>query len=198
MSKYFKIIASSNSSVASDWPVQLATLLGSKPRRLSRWCELGLYGALSCIQGASAKHGSEQFSNEVGIRVYTENSTISASLQAIQQSQEHLPMPFTFMQTQPGQLFNAFGSAIGWHGDGTTISGRSRKETELELIQNLDGSVLIGWVEEVPELISRWLWLESMECNHSADWQILSSIFETQRTAKWIYLSPEGEIFQAQ
>ncbi len=198
MNQYFKIVACSNTPIQSNWPMQLATLFGSKPRRLSRWCELALYGALSCIKEGGVNHGSDQFSNDVVIRVYTENGTINASLQAIAQSQEHLPMPFTFMQTQPGQLFNAFGTAMGWHGDGITVAGRCRKETEIELIQNLEGCALIGWVDEVPELVSRWIWLEKVECNHSVNWQMLSSIFQTQPTAKWICLKADGEFFQSQ
>lgn len=198
MTQYFKIIACSNMPIQNDWPVQLATLLGSKPRRLSRWCELGLYGALSCIKTGNAQQGSAQFSNEVVIRVYTENSTINASLQAIAQSLEHLPMPFTFMQTQPGQLFNAIGTAIDWHGDGSTVAGRCREETGIALLQTLKGRALIGWVDEVPVANSRWIWLETAECAHPQDWQMLSDMFETSAGTQWICLRPDGELFQSQ
>lgn len=200
MSKYFKIIASSNAPLPSDWPTQLVSLLGSKPRRLSRWCELGLFGALSCIREASAKQGSDQLSDQLKIRVYTEYSTILASRQAIGQSQEHLPMPFTFMQTQPGQLLNALGAAIGWHGDGLTMAGRNRQETEIELLQTLHGSALLGWVDEVPEAISRWIWLESglesAEGEPGGAWETLPGLFETHSSAKWLQLRQDGALFQ--
>lgn len=196
MSKYFKIIGNSNTPIQSDWQTELVTLLGSKPRRLSRWCELGLFGALLCIKNSNQQSESPHLSNEVDIRVYTESSTIIASQLAIEQSQEHLPMPFTFMQTQPGQLFNALGAAINWHGDGSTVSGRYLNETEIELLQTVKSSVLIGWVDEVPELISRWIWLEKVDYAVIQKWKILSSIFQTPGNAKWIHLQANGQLFQ--
>ncbi len=197
MSHYFKIISSSNAPIKSDWQTTLVTILGSKPRRLSLWCELGLFGALSCIHKGIQLSNIPHLSNEVDIRVYTENSTIIASRLAIGQSQEHLPMPFTFMQTQPGQIFNALGAAIDWNGDGFTVSGRSLREVEIELLRTAKSSILIGWVDEIPDLISRWIWLEKIEPPAARDWKILSSIFQTNESKKWIHLQTDGQLFHS-
>jgi hypothetical protein len=191
--KIFKIIACSNNPIEENWSAQLIALLGSKPRRLSRWCELGLFGGLSCI----SKTGQLHLPNDVPIRVYSEYATIHTTHLAMKQASEHLPMPFTFMQTQPSQLFNALGTALGWQGDGCTMAGITRQQSETALLQSIRQSALLGWVDEEPELISRWIWLEENEGNAGQNWQVVDSIFQPSSNARWLKIDSSNAIFEA-
>lgn len=191
--KTFKINACSNLPIGNDWNLQLVDLLGSKPRRLSRWCELGLFGALSCIRKAGQTH----LPNDVAIRVYTEYGTMNATRMAMVQASEHLPMPFTFMQTQPGQLFNALGTALDWHGDGYTTSSDNRRHSEIALLRTIKHSSLLAWVDDEPELISRWTWLEEAEADFEPNWQTVGSIFQTSANARWLKIDSASVISQA-
>lgn len=189
----FAIKACSNTRIENDWEKQLVTLLGSKPRRLSHWCELGLYGALSCIKQA----GQTTLSSDVAIRVYSEYATIHATRMAMGQATEHLPMPFTFMQTQPCQIFNALGTAVGWHGDGYVTSSVNRQQTEVALLQTIQHSALLAWVDEVHEPTSRWIWLEEAQPSDELNWQIADSVFQTSEKTHWLKIKSDHVIFQA-
>lgn len=195
--KTFKILARSVDPIASDWQLQLATLLGAKPRRLSRWCELGLLGAVSCIR----KTGATVLAHDVAIRVYSEYGTLNATQTAMAQASEHLPMPFTFMQTQPGQLFNALGAATGWQGDGYATSAENRRQSEIALLQGIRQSTLLAWVDEEPEPVSRWIWLEQMQMQtrieSGPDWQVVDCIFQPLDTARWLKITSDQFIYQA-
>jgi hypothetical protein len=191
--RIFTIKACSNTPIPNDWNAQLVTLLGSKPRRLSHWCELGLYGALSCIK----QSGQTSLSSDVAIRVYSEYATVNATRMAMEQAAEHLPMPFTFMQTQPCQIFNALGTAVGWHGDGYVTSSVNRQQCEIALLQNIQQSALLAWVDEVPEPISRWIWLEEVQSSDELNWQIVDSVFQTSEKRRWLKIDSGNMIFQA-
>jgi hypothetical protein len=191
--RIFKIKACFNASIESDWSTQLVTLLGSKPRRLSRWCELGLFGALSCIKQA----GQTELPSDVAIRVYSEYGTLNATRAAIEQAEEHLPMPFTFMQTQPCQIFNALGTALGWHGDGCAVSSTTRRQSEIALLQGIRHAALLAWVEEVPEPISRWIWLEEAQPSVEPKWETAEGVFQTSEKAHWLKLESNSVISQA-
>ncbi len=191
--RIFAIKACSNSPIENDWGTQLTTLLGSKPRRLSRWCELGLYGALSCIR----QSGQAGLSSDVAIRVYSEYATINATRMAMEQASEHLPMPFTFMQTQPCQIFNALGAAVDWHGDGCVTSSVNRQQNEVALLQSIQQSALLAWVDEMPEPISRWIWLEESQPKNGLNWEITDSVFQTLENARWLKIDANNSIFQA-
>jgi hypothetical protein len=189
----FKILSCHNDPVQAGWEERMVALLGSKPRRLSRWCELGLWGALSCLRKSPNGH----FSSLIAIRVYSESGTIHATRKALAQLDEHLPMPVTFMQTLPGQLFNAIGAAVGWHGDGCTVAGVNRREAEITMLQNIQQAALLAWVDEVPEAVSRWIFLERVKFVTASDWGNVTSIFETSNAMGWLQLSADGKLFQA-
>ena len=211
--KIFQIKACHNVSPDHNWREQLINMLGSKPRRLSSWCELGMFGALSClkksmqIQLANAP-STTQLSSEVSLRVYSEYGTIAATRSALAQACENLPMPFTFMQTQQGQLFNALGTTLGWHGDGYSTTYENRRFGELALLNSFNGSALLAWVDEERELISRWIWLEDVTPNlnnnglnnngfNEPNWQIIDSIFQTSEAARWLKIDARQHIFAA-
>lgn len=189
----FRIHASSHHPAGDDWHAQLVSLLGSKPRRLSRWCEAGLLGALSCVRQA----GHASLSDQVAIRIYTEYGTASTTRTALMQAKEHMPMPFTFMQTQPGQLFNALGTALGWHGDGYTTSCNHRGHSETALVRGIRQSALLAWVDEEPALISHWIWLEKTAVETGLQWQAIDSIFQVAASARWLKIAADNQIFQA-
>jgi hypothetical protein len=191
--RIFAIKACSNAPIENDWGAQLVTLLGSKPRRLSRWCELGLYGALLCIK----QSGQTDLSSDVAIRVYSEYATINATRMAMEQATEHLPMPFTFMQTQPCQIFNALGAAVGWHGDGYVTSSMNRHQSEVALLQDIQQSALLACVDEVPEPISRWIWLEEVKPKNELNWEIADSVFQTSEKSRWLKIDSRNMFFQS-
>lgn len=186
--KYFKILACNNIPVKSEWREQLIQHLGYKPRRLSDWCELGLFGAVSCLP--------RELPSDVNIYVYTTLGAITATQTALSQIRDHLPMPFTFMQTQPSQLLNALGSALNWHGDGSIISSQKRHESEIYFLQTLNHSSLIGWVDESPEPISNYLWLCLTDMPPNTHWTPINSLFETQKEAHWLCLDNDQKLYQ--
>lgn len=191
--RIFKIKAYVNAPIEKDWSAQLVKLLGSKPRRLSRWCELGLYGALSCIK----QSGKTGLPSDVAIRVYSEYGTLNATRAAIEQADEHLPMPFTFMQTQPCQIFNALGTALGWHGDGCAVSSVTRLQSEIALLQSIKQSALLAWVDDVPKPISRWIWLEEAQPSDELNWEVADSVFQASAKTRWLKIGHDNVISQA-
>lgn len=196
---FFKIHACYNPPTSANWREQLIELLGAKPRRLSRWCELGLYGALACIQRTAQR----QLPNTMALRVYSESCTLNATCQALEQARDFLPMPFTFMQTQPGQLFNALGAATDWHGDGYTSVCTDRHLGEVLLLRSLKQPTLFGWVDDNAELVSRWIWLEQTTVdevgvnNTDPGWHALSSIFLAPVNARWLKIDATQRVFVA-
>ncbi|HWV16389.1 MAG TPA: hypothetical protein VN030_13230 [Cellvibrio sp.] len=190
--KTFKILAVHRDPVTDDWRQQLIELLGSKPRRLSHWCELGLWGALSCIRRA----GQSGLPNSVAIRICCELGAIAATRAALAQTREGLPMPFTFMQTQPGQIFNALGSALGWHGDGLISIYNNPGAGEAALLQGLSHSALLAWVDEEPQPKSDWIYLETRQPDQTLDWYPAASLFATDPEASWLKIV-DRDVFQA-
>lgn len=191
-SLYFQIKACSNVPITESWRAELITLLGDKPRRLSTWCELGLLGALSCVKTAQPS----ALPNDVPIRIYTESGTITATRRALEQNREHTPMPFTFMQTQPSQLFNALGGALAWNGDGATLSSQNLQQYETFALHEAQQSVLLAWVEEEPQPISSWIWLKKTTVDSGKTWQKISSIFQTTAGTCLLKIDAEGQIYQ--
>jgi hypothetical protein len=181
MIRTFRIRARYWEPITLNWRDQLIQLMGVKPRRLSLWCELGLLGALSCIKTANITLTSDH-----QIRVYSEQGTFTAIATALEQTKEDLPMPFTFMQTQPGQLFNALGTQLNWHGDGYVIFAEHIHTAEEMLLSDIADSGLIGWVDEEPELQSWWLWLEEAIAPTAVKWQPIDSLFHLPSSADWL------------
>jgi hypothetical protein len=217
--KIFHINACHNLPPDRNWREQLITLLGSKPRRLSSWCELGIYGALKCLKNPGQNPPTDaalldiplfhtrspvtRLSSEVSLRVFSEYGTIAATRSALAQACEFLPMPFTFMQTQPGQLFNALGTTLDWHGDGYSTTYENRQQGEAALLNSFKQSALLAWVDEERELISRWIWLEEATLNlnmnvfNELNWQVVASIFQTSGVARWLKIDATQHIFEA-
>lgn len=83
-----------------DWRMQLIQMLGTKPRRIGTWAELGLYGALRCMADA----GEAELPEDAILMLASRRGTYAATDLVLEQMREGLPMPLAFLQTQPSQL----------------------------------------------------------------------------------------------
>ncbi len=157
----FACLGRQDQAVPADWREALHSMLGERPRRLGEWAELGLWGALRCLRDA----GLESLPAGAIIRVCSAGGPRTATLKALQEIRaQNLPMPFSFLQSQPGQLLASLSAALRWQGDARMLSTREeRLATQLACLDSAAPGVLLGWLEEhdlhgaAP--ISRWLYL---------------------------------------
>ncbi|MEO8154189.1 MAG: hypothetical protein ABI605_14050 [Rhizobacter sp.] len=129
----------------ADWREQLAKRLGHRPRRIGPWAELALYGARLCLDAAQETH----LPAGVQLRVASLSGPMSATRTIAEQARTSVPMPFTFMQSQPSQMLAALSQHLAWQGDARFTLCRDRFAL-LQLAQHEcgEGGLLIGWVEE--------------------------------------------------
>ena len=106
---------------SADWREQLAIRLGSRPRRLGRWAELGLYGALECL----AIDGECTLAERAAMVLSSQHGPALAMRSALAQAREDLPLPLTFLQTQPSQLLATLSAQLRWCGDARFITHRN-------------------------------------------------------------------------
>lgn len=140
-----------------DWREQLAARLGSRPRRLGRWAELGLYGALECLAAGAESTLPEQ----ACLLLSSRNGPAQAVRSALEQARDDLPLPMTFLQTQPSQLIATLSAQLHWSGDARFIT----QQDPLALLAwalgaGHAGGLLMGWVNEVETESSVWLRLQ--------------------------------------
>lgn len=140
-----------------DWREQLARMLGAKPRRIGVWAELGMYGALRCMADA----GEAKLPQDAQIWLSSRRGTYAATAVVLEQLQEGLPMPLSFLQTQPSQLLALLAARIEWSGNASFVA-----DSELPALLRLaaaqagKGGVLIGWVDEMDGGSTNWLRLQ--------------------------------------
>ena len=143
----------------TDWREQLASRLGCRPRRLGRWSELGLYGALECLamnaENALAKNATMVLSSQHGPSM--------AMRTAMEQSRDNLPLPLTFLQTQPSQLLATLSAQLQWCGDARFITHQDPLAVLSMALttagRKVDG-LLLGWVDDIETESSLWLRLQ--------------------------------------
>lgn len=129
----------------ADWREQLAHRLGARPRRIGEWAELALYGARLCLDAA----GEERLPAGATLRVASLHGPMSATRAVAEQARSSLPLPFSFMQSQPSQLLAAVGQTLAWQGDARFVVCRSLQATlRLATLECGPEGLLIGWVEE--------------------------------------------------
>jgi hypothetical protein len=140
-----------------DWREQLASMLATKPRRIGLWAELGMYGALSCLADA----GETALPQEALLVLGSARGTYSPTGQVLEQMRDDLPMPLTFLQTQPSQLLALLAAQMRWRGQAAFIAGGS-PQALLQLASAQCGSagMLLGWVDEMEGGSSLWLRLK--------------------------------------
>lgn len=140
----------------ANWREWLTTRLGERPRRIGTWSELALYGALRCLDSA----GHAQLPAGALLRVASLDGPMSATRAAVEQSRAALPMPFTFLQSQPSQLVAALSRHLGWQGDARFVVCRDRAALlRLAEREAAGRGLLFGWVEEGAAPSTEWWWM---------------------------------------
>lgn len=129
-----------------DWHARLCTRLGRRPRRLGTWAELALFGARQCLDAAA----EEQLAPGAFLCVASLRGPVAATRAAIAQLGTGSPMPFTFLQSQPGQMLAGLCQHLHWQGDARFVLSRHPQDV-FRLAQRVAGpaGVLLGWVDEV-------------------------------------------------
>ena len=138
----------------ADWHARLCTRLGQRPRRLGTWAELAIYGARACLDLA----GEETLAPGALLIVASLRGPMTATRTAIAQAhQGGLPMPFTFLQSQPGQMLAGLCRHLPWRGDARFVLSRD-EQVLLDLVRRETGpaGVLLGWVDEGAAPRSEW------------------------------------------
>lgn len=131
----------------ADWRELLAHRLGTRPRRIGGWAELALLGARLCLDAAQ----EERLPQGALLRVVGTHGPMAATRLAAEQARHGLPLPFSFMQSQPSQMLAAVSQHLQWRGDARYVLGRDLHATlqlaQLECTSPAAG-LLIGTVEE--------------------------------------------------
>ncbi len=135
----------------ADWRDHLAKRLGTRPRRIGPWAELALYGARLCLDAAQ----EETLPAGAQLRIASLSGPRSATHAIVEQARTSVPLPFTFMQSQPSQMLAAVSQHLGWQGDARFTLCRDRQAVlQLAQLESHAQGVLIGWVEE--DLRTEW------------------------------------------
>jgi len=140
--------------LSADWRERLVAHLGQRPRRLGLFTELALYGALETLTAA----GERTLPEDTLVRVCSLRGAVSAFHQVLEQSATDLPMPFSFLQSQPSQMLAALSGALKWQGDaGFMLTRDPLALIALAMRQAGQHGLLLGWVEEEEPARSQWL-----------------------------------------
>jgi hypothetical protein len=129
----------------ADWRDQLAQRLGRRPRRVGLWTELAMYGARRCLDAA----GEAALPAAAVLRVSSLRGAWGATHAGLVQLDDGVPMPFTFMQSQPALMLAEVGRCLEWQGDASFMLCRDpqRLLALSKLGAGRDG-LLFGIVEE--------------------------------------------------
>jgi hypothetical protein len=145
---------SSDSGLPENWREQLAIRLGHRPRRIGILAELALFGALDCLDAAK----ETALPGDVVLQVCSLRGPVSAITQVLEQNREGLPMPFSFLQSQPSQILPALAAALNWQGNASVVVARNPMDLAiLACHQAGSAGMLLGWVEEAKPSRSTWL-----------------------------------------
>jgi hypothetical protein len=137
-----------------DWHARLCQRLGERPRRLGTWAELSIYGARQCLDDA----GEATLADGALLCVASLRGPVAATRAAIEQvAGGGTPMPFSFLQSQPGQMLAGLCQHLRWHGDARFVLSRDATAL-LNLVQREAGApgLLLGWVDEGASPRSEW------------------------------------------
>jgi hypothetical protein len=142
-----------------DWREQLAAMLGAKPRRIGLWAELALFGALRCMADA----GETRLPPDAILMLGSRYGTHAATVDALGQMADDLPMPLVFLQTQPSQVLALLAEQLSWQGHGSFLAGGNMVDARLLAeLQAGTGGALLGWVEDRGAYTTHWLRLRRM------------------------------------
>ena len=180
---------SSDNGLPADWRNQLTMRLGHRPRRIGILAELALFGALDCLDTAK----EIALPADVMVQVCSLRGSVSAISQVLEQNQEGLAMPFSFLQSQTSQILPALAAALNWQGDASVILARNPMDLALLACQRSgDVGMLLGWVEETTP--PRSIWLRLMPCTAPTACFVLAVSFEEMVAPKTRFwrLAPQG------
>ena len=160
--KAWRITGRQFATPPADWRAQLATRLGQRPRRLGEWVEMALWGARQCLDQA----GEEQLPAKTLLSLSTLNGPDIALRSALAQTAEGVPMPITFLNSQPAQALPALAQYLGWLGNGRCLTTREPSlALQLACLEAGSEGLLAGWVDEDAPGKSIWLRLQSTEAD---------------------------------
>ncbi len=139
---------------AAEWREELAARLGARPRRAGIWAELALYGATACLADAQ----ETMLPPEAQILVASHRGALSATRAVLEQGRDDLPLPLSFLQTQPSQMLAVLAAHLAWTGDASFICSRDPLDAlRLAAAQAAPQGVLLGWVDETDPGATAWL-----------------------------------------
>ena len=171
----------------TDWRDRLGARLGAKPRRIGTWAELGLYGAMECLADA----GETTLSAQASLILSSQHGPVTGLRSAAEQASEDLPMPFTFLQTQPSQLLAMIAAQLSWRGDARFITHEDPQGLlRLAAVQGNQAGLLLGWVEEVGLGRSVWLRLKP-DAGPAQKSKEVNSFWRDLAYAKHLFVFPE-------
>ena len=138
----------------ADWREQLAQRLGAKPRRIGTWAELGLYGALRCMDDA----GEKTLPLDAILLLTSRRGTYVATGSALEQMRGDGLMPLAFLQTQPSQLLALLAAQMDWTGHACFFAAAQLQDLlRLAAVQAGRGGALLGCVDETDGGSTNWL-----------------------------------------
>jgi hypothetical protein len=157
-------------SLPADWRDQLASMLGTRPRRIGLWAEMAIFGARRCLDAT----GSGELPSGAVVRIASDCGPVEALAQVGSAFEAGLlPMPFDFLQSQPSQMLAAFSLHMKWRGDASFVAldgwgplqARMRLEAAIlreraELAGQPWAGMLLGRVDLGQEPASQWLWID--------------------------------------
>ncbi|MET3461712.1 hypothetical protein [Variovorax atrisoli] len=128
-----------------EWRDDLARRIGRRPRRVGVWTELAMYGARCCLDAA----GEASLPAGARIRVSSQRGAWGATHAGLAQLDAGLPMPFTFMQSQPALMLAEVGRCLDWQGDASFALCRDpARVPQLAKLGAPREGLLFGIVEE--------------------------------------------------
>ena len=149
----------------TDWRAQLATRLGQRPRRIGEWAELALFGARQCLDNA----GETDLPGDALLSLSSLHGPDIALRAALEQMHDGVPMPITFLNSQPSQALPALAQYLGWQGNGRCLTTRDPVlALQLACLEAGPDGMLLGWVDEDAPGTSIWLRLSPTDAGHSA------------------------------
>jgi hypothetical protein len=132
----------------AEWRDALAQRLGRRPRRVGLWTELAMHGARCCVDAA----GEAALPAGARMRVASLRGAWDATHAGLAQLDAGLPMPFTFMQSQPALMLAEVGRCLDWQGDASFMLCRdAQRLLQLAKLGASREGLLFGVVEEPRE-----------------------------------------------
>ena len=149
----------------ADWRAQLATRLGQRPRRIGEWAELALFGARQCLDHA----GETDLPGGALLSLSSLHGPDIALHAALEQMHDGMPMPITFLNSQPSQALPALAQYLGWQGNGRCLTTRDPLlALQLACLEAGPDGLLAGWVDEDAPGTSVWLRLSPTGAGNTA------------------------------